>query len=53
MGDGISKPKSPAARQRQAELMVERMMLAREGEHTLPPILQVAFAARNCVSRLV
>jgi uncharacterized protein YdeI (YjbR/CyaY-like superfamily) len=43
MGDAISKPKSPAARQRQAELMVERMMLAIEGEHTLPPILQVAF----------
>jgi uncharacterized protein YdeI (YjbR/CyaY-like superfamily) len=41
--DAVSKPKSPEARQRQAEQMAERMMLAMEGEQTLPPILQVAF----------
>lgn len=43
IGDSVRKPKSPAARQRQAEQMVERIMLAMEGEQTLPPILQVAF----------
>jgi uncharacterized protein YdeI (YjbR/CyaY-like superfamily) len=43
IGDSVSKPKSPAARQRQAEQMVERIMLAMEGEQILPPILQVAF----------
>jgi uncharacterized protein YdeI (YjbR/CyaY-like superfamily) len=43
IGDTVCKPKSPEARRRQAELMVERMMLAMEGEQTLPPILQVAF----------
>lgn len=43
IGDAVQKPKSPEARRRQAELMAERMMLAMEGEQTLPPILQVAF----------
>jgi uncharacterized protein YdeI (YjbR/CyaY-like superfamily) len=43
IGDSVSKPKSPAARQRRAEQMVERIMLAMEGEQILPPILQVAF----------
>jgi uncharacterized protein YdeI (YjbR/CyaY-like superfamily) len=43
IGDAVRKPKSPAARQRQAEQMVERIMLAMEGEQILPPILQVAF----------
>jgi uncharacterized protein YdeI (YjbR/CyaY-like superfamily) len=43
IGDAVRKPKSPEARQRQAEHMAERMMLAMEGEQTLPPILQVAF----------
>jgi uncharacterized protein YdeI (YjbR/CyaY-like superfamily) len=43
IGDTIREPKSAEARQRRAEQMVERMMLAMEGEHTLPPILQVAF----------
>jgi uncharacterized protein YdeI (YjbR/CyaY-like superfamily) len=43
IGDSVSKPKSPDARQRQAEQFTECMMLAMEGEHTLPPILQVAF----------
>jgi uncharacterized protein YdeI (YjbR/CyaY-like superfamily) len=43
IGDSVSKPKSPEARKRQAEQMVERIMLAMEGEQVLPPILQVAF----------
>jgi uncharacterized protein YdeI (YjbR/CyaY-like superfamily) len=43
IGDTVGKPKSPAARQRQADLWAERMMLAMEGEQVLPPILQVAF----------
>jgi uncharacterized protein YdeI (YjbR/CyaY-like superfamily) len=41
--DDVSKPKSPEARKRKAEQWAERMMLAMEGEHILPPILQVAF----------
>jgi uncharacterized protein YdeI (YjbR/CyaY-like superfamily) len=43
MSDDVRKPRSPEARQRRAEQLAERMMLAMEGEHTLPPILQVAF----------
>jgi uncharacterized protein YdeI (YjbR/CyaY-like superfamily) len=43
MSDDVHKPKSPEARQRRAEQLAERMLLAMEGEHTLPPILQVAF----------
>jgi uncharacterized protein YdeI (YjbR/CyaY-like superfamily) len=43
MSDDVRKPKSPEARQRRAEQLVERMMLAMEGEQVLPPILQVAF----------
>ena len=43
MSDDVRKPKSPEARRRRAEQLAERMMLAMEGEHTLPPILQVAF----------
>lgn len=43
IGDTVCKPKNPEARQRQAERMVERIMLAMEGEQILPPILQVAF----------
>ncbi len=43
IGDDVGKPKSPEARQRRAEQMVERIMLAMEGEQVLPPILQVAF----------
>jgi uncharacterized protein YdeI (YjbR/CyaY-like superfamily) len=39
----VSQPKSAEARQRRAEQMAERMMLAMEGEHTLPPVLQLAF----------
>ena len=43
MSEDVRKPKSPEARQRRAEQLAERMMLTMEGEHTLPPILQVAF----------
>jgi uncharacterized protein YdeI (YjbR/CyaY-like superfamily) len=41
--DGVRQPKSAAARARRAEQLVEQMMLAREGEKVLPPILQVIF----------
>ena len=40
----ISSPKSAEARLRRAEQMVERMMLALEGEREIPPILQMQFA---------
>lgn len=43
MSDDVRKPKNAEARQRRAEQLAERMLLAMEGEHTLPPILQVAF----------
>ena len=41
--DSVHQPKSPEARRRRAEKFAECMMLAMEGEETLPPILQVAF----------
>jgi uncharacterized protein YdeI (YjbR/CyaY-like superfamily) len=41
--DTVCQPKSPEARRRRAEKFAECMMLAMEGEETLPPILQVAF----------
>lgn len=43
MADDVRKPKSAEARQRRAEQLAERMMLAMEGEQIVPPILQVAF----------
>lgn len=43
IGDTVSASKSPEARIRRAEQMVERMMLAMEGEREIPPILQIAF----------
>lgn len=42
MEDAVRAAKSQAARVRRAELEVERMMLAMEGERELPPILQAA-----------
>ena len=42
----ITEPKSAESRVRRAEQLVERMMLAMEGERELPPILQVAFRER-------
>lgn len=41
--DRIVEPKSADARERRAEQMAERLLLAMEGERELPPILQVAF----------
>jgi uncharacterized protein YdeI (YjbR/CyaY-like superfamily) len=41
--DSVHQPKSPEARRRRAEKFAECMMLAMEGEESLPPILQVAF----------
>jgi uncharacterized protein YdeI (YjbR/CyaY-like superfamily) len=41
--DSVRQPKSPEARRRRAEKFAECMMLAMEGEESLPPILQVAF----------
>ncbi|GGG63725.1 YdeI/OmpD-associated family protein [Edaphobacter dinghuensis] len=43
----INTPKSAEARLRRAEQMVERMMLAMEGERELPPILQMEFARHS------
>ncbi len=43
IADMITAPKSAEARVRRAEQAAEWMMLAMEGEHELPPILQVAF----------
>jgi uncharacterized protein YdeI (YjbR/CyaY-like superfamily) len=40
--DGV---KSAEARQRRAEQIAERLMLAMEGEKELPPVLEVAFRA--------
>lgn len=39
----ITEVKSDEARARRVEQMAERMLLAMEGEKTLPPILEVAF----------
>lgn len=39
----LTEPKSAEVRVRRAEQLVERMMLAMEGERETPPILQVAF----------
>jgi uncharacterized protein YdeI (YjbR/CyaY-like superfamily) len=41
--DAVRQPKGPEARRRRAEKIAECMMLAMEGEQTLPPILQLAF----------
>ena len=43
IGSWISEPKAAEGRVRRAEQMTERMMLAMEGEHEVPPILQAAF----------
>ena len=39
----VTAPKSAESRNRRAEQLAERMMLAMEGERELPPILQLAF----------
>jgi uncharacterized protein YdeI (YjbR/CyaY-like superfamily) len=43
IGDLIAQPKSAAARRSRAERIAEAMLLAMEGEHTTPPILEFAF----------
>jgi uncharacterized protein YdeI (YjbR/CyaY-like superfamily) len=43
ISDTVDAGKSPETRNRYAEQMAERMMLAMDGERELPPILQVAF----------
>ncbi|HTF66593.1 MAG TPA: YdeI/OmpD-associated family protein, partial [Edaphobacter sp.] len=42
----ITDVKNPETRARRVEQMAERMLLAMEGEKTLPPILDVAFRKR-------
>jgi uncharacterized protein YdeI (YjbR/CyaY-like superfamily) len=49
--DSVCQPKSPEARRRRAEKFAECMMLAMEGEETLPPILQVAFRQAPLASK--
>jgi len=43
IGKWINGVKGAEARQRRAEQMAERLMLAMEGEKELPPVLEVAF----------
>jgi uncharacterized protein YdeI (YjbR/CyaY-like superfamily) len=43
IADNITEPKSAEARVRRAEQWTERLMLAMEGEESIPPVLQVAF----------
>ena len=46
IGKWVGEAKSPEARQRRAEQMTERLMLAMEAETTLPPLLERAFLAQ-------
>ncbi|WP_433964024.1 YdeI/OmpD-associated family protein [Tunturiibacter gelidiferens] len=46
VGKWLNAVKSHEARQRRAEQMGERLMLAMEGEKVLPPVVEVAF--RSC-----
>jgi hypothetical protein len=43
LADEVGKPKNAETRKSRAERVAERILLAMEGEHTLPPILRVAF----------
>ena len=43
VGDWVTQPKSAASRQKRAEQMAVRLLLALEGEKETPPILQAAF----------
>ncbi|MGB8032122.1 MAG: YdeI/OmpD-associated family protein [Terracidiphilus sp.] len=43
IGKWASEPKTPAARQKRAEKMAERLMQAMEGEHDPPPVLRALF----------
>jgi uncharacterized protein YdeI (YjbR/CyaY-like superfamily) len=44
IGDWVSQPKSPGARDRRAEQIAERLFATMEAERELPPILKAAFA---------
>lgn len=43
IGDWIAQPKSADSREKRADQMAERMLLAKEGERVIPPILEAAF----------
>ncbi len=43
VGDWVAQPKSAASREKRAEQMAVRLLLALEGETETPPILQAAF----------
>jgi uncharacterized protein YdeI (YjbR/CyaY-like superfamily) len=43
VGDWVTQPKSAASREKRAEQMAARLLLALEGETETPPILQAAF----------
>jgi uncharacterized protein YdeI (YjbR/CyaY-like superfamily) len=43
IGRWVNEPKSPESRQKRAEQMAERLLLAMEGEREAPPILRAAF----------
>jgi uncharacterized protein YdeI (YjbR/CyaY-like superfamily) len=45
-GKWLGGVKGPEARQRRAEQMAERLMLAMEGEKVLPPVIEAAFRRR-------
>ena len=49
-GEMVTAPKSPEARERQAERIAEIILAIMEGEREAPPILQAAFA-RNALAR--
>jgi uncharacterized protein YdeI (YjbR/CyaY-like superfamily) len=50
-GDWVTQPKSAASRQRRAEQMAVRLLLALEGETETPPILQAAFQRQPLARR--
>lgn len=43
IGAWVAEPKSATSREKRAEMMAERLLLALEGETDLPPILRAAF----------
>lgn len=48
IGKWIGEPKAAASRQRRAERMAERLMLAMEGEIEPPPVLRAIFQRQPC-----
>ncbi|WP_254064006.1 YdeI/OmpD-associated family protein [Granulicella sp. S190] len=51
VGKWLGAVKSVEARQRRAEQMAERMLLAMEGEKVLPPVVEAAFRGRPAARR--